>query len=112
MLELNGNNICLTRGDSAYLTVQLVRSVPGEPVAGYGMQAGDSLKLTVKRNARADAAIQKVLRGTQCFHLIPSDTAELPFGCYHYDVQLTTENGDIFTVIANGGFTSTAGVTV
>lgn len=92
------NEIELTRGDTAYLTVPITDEATGE---AYIMDAADVLTLTVKRTALDAAAyIQKTVTGANVFHIDPMDTANMDFGRYRYDVQLTRANGDVHTVIA------------
>lgn len=101
MLEIKGNKIRMTRGDSAYLTVALTRAVPGAPEEAYTIAADDTLTLTVRKNIRSEsAALTKTLTGSASIRIAPEDTAGLDPGCYVYDVQLTTAAGDVYTVIA------------
>ena len=87
----------LTRGDTARLTVTITNETDGKE---YVMQSGDTLAFTVKQNAEAaDLSIQKVVQGSNTFHIEPKDTAHLKFGKYKYDVQLTTASGDVYTVV-------------
>ena len=95
-VETDGT-IRLTRGDTARLTVPLTNETDGSP---YEMQEGDTLTLTVKKAVTdEEPSFQKVGLGTNKFHIEPKDTAQLPFGKYKYDVQLTTVYGDVYTVI-------------
>lgn len=95
MLYINGTTIKLTRGDTAYLSVPIKRD--GED---YTMQPTDTLAFSVKRYTTDDEyLIHKEVKGDNLFHIEPQDTADLPFGSYKYDVQLTTASGDVFTVI-------------
>jgi hypothetical protein len=96
MLYVKENgNIKLTRGDTAYLTFPMTTSTGEE----YVMQAGDKLELTVRETVEIEnALIHKVVMGANEFYIEPSDTAGLAFGKYKYDVQLTTADGDVFTV--------------
>lgn len=102
MLEVTKNGeIKLTRGDTAYLTVS-VKTKDGEP---YTVKSDDVLSLTVKRDyADEEALIEKVITGTTTFHIKPEDTKGLEFGIYVYDVQITTVDGDNYTVIADKKF--------
>lgn len=87
----------LTRGDTARLTVTINNDTSGKE---YVIESGDTLTLTVKKSVSdAVPSIQKVLVGTNIFHIEPKDTAQLAFGRYKYDVQLTTAGGDVYTVI-------------
>lgn len=102
MLTVSKNDIKLTRGDTAYLNISISDSISDE---GYTIQPTDTLRLTVKRNIKdTDFAFQKVITGTDTFHIEPTDTNSLDWGKHIYDVELTTENGDIFTVIEPSKF--------
>lgn len=95
-VETDGT-IRLTRGDTARLSVSITNDTDQN---AYEMQDGDTLTLTVKKAATDEApSFQKVLAGTNTFHIEPKDTAQLPFGKYKYDVQLITAGGDVYTVI-------------
>lgn len=98
MLRINdANEIEITRGDTAYLTVPIVNEATGEE---YVMEAGDTLTFTVKRTVSdSHICFQKVATGSNAFHIKPEDTAGCDFAKYRYDVQLTRANGDVHTVI-------------
>lgn len=101
-IDGNTNKIRLTRGDTAYLTINIIDDATGEP---YVMSAEDALALTVKKTVNdATASFQKISTGTNAFHIEPEDTKSLEFSAYKYDVQLTKGNGDVFTVIAPSTF--------
>ena len=90
------NNITLTRGDSASISVAL-KNPDG---TDYNLQSGDELLFTVKYNCiTEDIIIQKDISTDAIINLIPSDTKDLLYGEYFYDVQLTRANGDVYTVI-------------
>lgn len=90
------NNITLTRGDSASISVAL-KNPDG---TDYNLQSGDELLFTVKYNCiTEDIIIQKDISTDAIINLIPSDTKDLLYGEYFYDVQLTRANGDVNTVI-------------
>lgn len=100
MLYIEGTTIKLTRGDTAYLHIPLTTS-EGE----YEMSSTDTLTFSVKKSIReSDYILQKTVTGSNVFHIEPSDTAELAFTKYVYDVQLDTNNGDVFTVITPSTF--------
>lgn len=93
----NAGVIRLTRGDTARLTVSVVNDINGQP---YEIASTDILYLTVRKKVKdPNYCFQKKLIGSNLFHIEPEDTEELDFGNYVYDVQLTRENGDIYTVI-------------
>lgn len=98
MLYVNDNNsIRLTRGDTARILVPITNDLTGST---YELAEADKLVLTIKKKETdSQPLIQKVLTGSNSFHILPSDTKELSFGKYVYDVELTTEAGDVYTVI-------------
>jgi hypothetical protein len=102
-VDPNTGVIKLTRGDTAYLEVPLINELTKED---YVMQPEDTLTLSLKKNVKdAVACVQKTIKGTNCFKLLPEDTADCEFTNYKYDVQLTMANGDVFTVIEPTCFT-------
>ena len=88
--------IQLTRGDTARLTVDITYDDGG----AYEVKESDVLTLTVKKNYEdTEPLIEKEVTGSNLFHIKPEDTASLAFGKYKYDVQLTTAEGDVYTVV-------------
>ena len=105
MLEINGFEISLTRGDTAYLEIPLVNKINDEKTEPYEMRSDDTLVFTVKRNLKdTEVCFQKKVTGTNVFHIEPKDTCEYEFGKYVYDVELKPANGDNFTVITHNCF--------
>lgn len=93
--------IKLTRGDTARLTVA-VTDTEGQP---YTVKDDDVLTLTIKQNYEDEVpVIEKVVTGDTTFHIEPKDTKSLAFGKYKYDVQITTADGDNYTVIDDKTF--------
>lgn len=91
MLKIKDNSIYLTRGDTAYLQVGL---------EGYDVKDGDVIKFSVKKNFDdLEYAFQLVMPAGQVFNIIPTDTKELPYGSYFYDVELQTVLDEVFTVV-------------
>lgn len=104
MLKFDENkNIYLTRGDTGTLTL----SIKDESDNDYDY-SDDTVVFAVKKNfSDTTPAIQKTFANGQV-ELLPSDTKELDFGDYWYDVQLTHDNGgtdEICTVIIPHTFT-------
>lgn len=110
MLQVfDDGKIALTRGDTAWLTV----SVTNDTGAAYEIQNGDTLTLSLKKSVKdADIVMSKTVVGTDTFHIKPEDTAELAFRKYVYDVQLTTFDRDVFTVVPPSTFEILSEVTV
>lgn len=102
MLYIDDKTIKLTRGDTARLAVPIINLANnGE----YTMESGDILYFTVKKTAKdSDFLFQKSVTGSNSIHIRPEDTADLSFGKYKYDVQLTTATGDVYTVIEPSTF--------
>ena len=110
MLKISSSgDIELTRGDTAWLTVA-INDDNGE---AYTVKGNDVLTLSLKKKAVDEEPIllQKIIKGTDTFHIQPEDTAKLEFGKYKYDVELTTAGGDVFTVIPPAVFKILAEVT-
>lgn len=101
MLKIKANgDVELTRGDTAHFDV-IITQPDG---TAYEFAAGDSLKLTVKKDVNGDVLIQKAVENTE-IDLAPEDTKDLEFGAYVYDVELTTASGDVYTVVPCSRFT-------
>lgn len=96
--------IKLTRGDTAYLTITPTKKVDEEKQP-YSIKADDVVTFTVKQDYEDDEPmIEKKITGGDTFHIEPKDTKEFAFGKYVYDVQITTADGDNFTVIDDKPF--------
>lgn len=94
--------IQLTRGDTARLSVDIENDITQE---SYEVQEDDILALTVRKSATAnDISFQKKVVGTNAFHILPEDTEPMSFGKYVYDVQITTKDSDVYTVIGPCSF--------
>lgn len=103
MLYIESNNVIrLTRGDTAKLTVPIENDLDN---SSYVMDEQDTLTFTIKKSIKDNEnLVQKVVTGSNNFHIKPEDTDSLPFGKYVYDVQLTTAGGDVYTVIEPTSF--------
>lgn len=110
MLYVDKNNVIrLTRGDTARFIVTVKNETTQEP---YDILPTDTLMMTIKKSVRdSDACVQKKIVGSNAFHILPTDTSELEFGKYFYDVQLTTTDGDVYTIIEPTVFELTKEVT-
>ena len=102
MFDIYGdNNIRITRGDTAYITLEVTRD--GEP---YDF-SNDQVKLTVKKDTETKWVVfQKTFNGPT-ITIEPSDTAGLDYQSLKYDVQIITTSGEVFTVIEPRDFTIT-----
>ena len=93
---INGTNVQMTRGDTESLTVSCV-DLPFE--------AGDVVELTIRKAPNAsDIYLHKTVTeftadGKAEFVFEPSDTEDLAFGKYSYDVQATFVTIGVKTII-------------
>lgn len=97
MFDITGENltdIYLTRGDTASLQVNLC---DGGNV--YKLQPGDTLTMTVRKTVDSGKAFSVKADDDGILSIAHNDTAALDYGTYVYDIQLTTSDGGIYTVI-------------
>lgn len=102
MLKISGSNITLTRGDTAYLSLDL--TLNNDP---YEYEDGDTVTLSVRRTTKDDDTqylFQKVVTAGDAIVIEPEDTKPLEYGRYKYDVQLNTAKGEVFTVVEPSEF--------
>lgn len=92
MLKISGNRIELTKGDSAYITVNITYA-DGSP---YTMQASDKLKFTVKKDLDSEV-LMAVESATNTIHVAHSDSKNLIPGLCYGDIQLKSGE-DIYTL--------------
>lgn len=88
------NNIRITKGDTATFILDIEDQLGEE----YVLQEGDLLTLTVRKNVNKPILIQKTSTD-KYFGFNPEDTNELNIGFYEYDIQLSLEDGSIYTVV-------------
>ena len=92
------NTIHLTRGDTARFSLgRIVNTVTN---TNYTPTPEDTVTMTIKKTVlQADPLVQIIVPGGEVFHIKPEDTKAMAFGKYVYDVQLTTVDGDVYTII-------------
>lgn len=106
MYKLNGTRISLIRGDTLILEVEI--ELNGEP---YEVQQGDVIRFALKNSEmkkdkteyinKKPLVVKEIPNDTLILRLESEDTAELPFGRYNYDIQLTMEDGTVDTFISD-----------
>ena len=107
MYKIDGTTISLTRGDSLYVQITMKQGTQT-----YVPAEGDVIKFTVRKTYSTPILIQKTIpHDTLMLHLLPSDTKELKYGYYVYDVELTTADGDVDTFVDKASFILTEEVT-
>ena len=98
MFNIEGTTIYLTRGDSAEFNINII----GADGNSYELQEGDLVELTVKEDVySSEVLIHKI--GTNVV-IEPSDTSEMGYGTYVYDVQVTLSDGTVDTIIPPSEF--------
>ena len=111
-MTITGTNISMIRGDSESLTIRLYDE-SGDQV---DFEFGDTVYFTV-RNALGDSEtiMQKViigfLDGEAIIEIEPSDTSDLYFKTYVYDIQWTKSDGQVKTIVPASDFKILAEVT-
>lgn len=95
--------IFLTRGDSLYLNVEFTDDEEGTP---YEPQEGDTVRFALKKNIDDEECLilKDIPISTMVLYLEPSDTKDLEFGVYWYDIELTTVSRDVYTPIGPAKF--------
>lgn len=102
MLEINGNTIRLTKGDTAHLSVNVANTATGD---NYEVKPDDLLFLTIRKKNYEEmpVLVQKKLIGSKDFTILPEDTKNMVSGTYCYDVELRTGD-EVYTVIQCSDF--------
>ena len=105
MLTIKGNDIHLTKGDSAYLNVEITN----DDETPYAIKEGDTLTMTVKAT-NGTKIFSKTVQAYESIILEPKDTINVGVGRYKYDIQLNTEN-QVYTIIPVSSFFVEEGIT-
>lgn len=117
--KIVGNDVWLTRGDSFVTDVGAdYVDEEGKPTGDkYVPEVGDtcrfalkSAKMTIGQQNFVDEEpliYKNIPVETMILTLEPTDTKELPFGRYKYDIELVHVGGVVDTIIADADFTIT-----
>lgn len=110
MITMEDGVISLTRGDTAYLSLNLTNN-DGEP---YEFKNGDTVTLSVKKDYEdvENYLFQKVVAAGDTIVIEPQDTKPYEYGRYVYDVQVNTAVGEVFTVLGPNTFKITKEATL
>lgn len=104
MFDIKNNAIFLTRGDSAYITID-IKDASGD---SYILNDGDVIKVQVRtapNNGELlfQGTIEEI-NGEHVWHILPIDTFHAEVTTYWYDAQICLANGDVFTFIPASKF--------
>ena len=99
--SIKGDQITMTRGDSLLVTL----SITDGDDAYYPMP-GDVIRFAMSKKYKSKAGYELLLNkpiptDTLILELLPEDTAELQYGTYNYDIQLTRYDGRVDTFISS-----------
>lgn len=96
MYNVAKTTITMTRGDTVRVQLSL-REGNGKT---YRPAVGDEIRFAATPRWGEQPCIEKPIpTDTLLLEIQPSDTKQLEFGTYWYDIQLTRDNGDIDTFI-------------
>ena len=96
MFQAQNNNIVIIRGDSGAFTISIA-DTNGSPVA---LTDGDVLTFTLRRTPRSSTIVLQKTITDGTLTINPSDTQDMPFGSYVYDVELKRADGYTDTIIS------------
>lgn len=101
MVNLSGQKIRMTRGDSVGVTLNITKDG-----AAYVPQFGDKIRFAMSYKYESEPGYVLVLEkdiplDTLNFTITPEDTKNLPYGSYNYDVQITQYDGWTDTFISS-----------
>lgn len=100
MFKIDNDDIELTRGDSATIKVEITK----QDNSLYKRKGVDKLVFTLKKSYNSNQTLlRKEIEGLT-FLINPEDTQSLAYGEYWYDIQLTTTNGNVYTVVGPARF--------
>lgn len=109
MVNVQGTTITMTRGDTLVVLVSMKRGTQT-----YTPTAEDSIRFALKRPNMTqnrgsyidtDPIISKTIPYDTCqLRLEPTDTKNLQFGEYVYDIEITMEDGTVDTFIPQAKF--------
>lgn len=108
MLRVVKGDICMTRSDTAYLQfIPQIQNSETNEFEDYEFEEGDSVIFRLQLGSTAFEKHCRIdLETNNCvLTLVPSDTKDLEFRTYYYEVELVTSREEHFTFIANRRFT-------
>lgn len=109
---VDGNNMKMIRGDSETISISFLDKDKNP----YVFSQGDVIYFTVKKSINTKrTAIQKIVDdfpdGELRISIKPSDTSDLEYGSYVYDIQYNKHDGTVKTIIPPSAFVISGEVT-
>lgn len=95
MFKVDDNNIRMIRGDSGVFNISIT-DINGRNVE---LTDGDVLTFTLRRTPRSPTIVLQKTITDGTLTINPSDTQDMPFGSYVYDVELKRADGYTDTII-------------
>lgn len=95
MFKVDNNNISMIRGDSGVFIITIT-DTNGTPVE---LTDGDGLTFTLRRTPRSPTIVLQKTITDGTLTINPSDTQDMQFGSYVYDVELKRADGYVDTII-------------
>lgn len=89
-------NIYTIKGDTSHFRME---------IAPYEMREGDTLTFTVRKRYGSPVLITENADENGWFHISHEDYDNVAPGNYIYDIQLTTAEGEVYTVIGPAHYT-------
>ena len=105
-IKIKGKTIVHTRGDTAILRLKL--EIGGHP---FVLREGDSAIFSVKKNLKDSEYVFQRKLDVQDIVFRQSDTQDLPYGNYWYDIQVKLKEGQVITAVGPAQYQLTADVT-
>ncbi len=96
MFYIKQENIHMTKGDNAYLTVEVYDDNDCQPIKYH---IGDKLQLYVCDPYTEQVFIQKEINYGETFYFEQNDTINLSPGRYRYDIKYISYMGQTYTVL-------------
>ncbi|MCD8097010.1 MAG: hypothetical protein LUE31_03035 [Lachnospiraceae bacterium] len=98
--SITGTTISMTRGD----TMKVYVAITDTNGSDYVPDDGDVLRFAAKKDYADDEPLilKDIPIDSLLLTLEPADTKELDYGSYVYDIELTTSEGEVSTVVPKG----------
>ena len=98
---IRNDQITLTRGDTLLVTLTIT-----DGNDAYNPMPGDVIRFAMSKKYKSKPGYELLLMkpiptDTLILELLPEDTAELQYGTYNYDIQLTRSDGRVDTFISS-----------